>query len=455
MSVRTTTRPALVLGVMCAGMFLVLLDVTVVNVALPSIDAGLAAGTGELQWVVDGYAVAIAGLLLAAGAIGDLAGHRRVVLTGLALFGVASAVCGFAPSAGLLIAARVGQGLGAALLLPGSLAVIADAYPSPAAQARAFGIWAGVSSLALPAGPLLGGLLVGVGGWRLVFLINLPVVAAALVAVPLVVGRGERRPDLRPDLPGAALATLGLSALVFTVIDAGQHGPGIRPVTSAVVAIAAGAAFLLRQRAARSPMLPLSLVGRASVVRPNVAALLMNLVVNGLLFVTTLYLQGVRHLDALDAGFSLLPLFVPLAALAPVAGWLNGRFGPRPPMLVGTSLAALGAAGFMVLDTAPTLLPAALLLLGVGAGLFTAPVVSASVRALPAGHAGLASGLNNTARQTGTALGIAVFGGVAGSPADPGAFVGGVHSLGALGGALWLVALVLSTAGRRAQASTS
>src|SRR5918997_2537752 len=192
-----------VLAVMCVGMFLVLLDVTVVNVALPSIASGLGADPAATQWIVDAYAVAIAGLLLAGGTVGDRVGHRRVVLTGLGLFGMASAACGLATGPGMLIAARAAQGAGAALLLPGSLAVITDAFRDPTPGAKALGIWAGVSSLALPAGPLLGGFLVASGGWRLVFLVNVPVVVAALAAVPRLVTAGSAHPDRRGDPPGA------------------------------------------------------------------------------------------------------------------------------------------------------------------------------------------------------------------------------------------------------------
>ncbi|WP_051579452.1 MFS transporter [Pseudonocardia acaciae] len=387
-----TARPAAVLTVMCVGMFLVLLDVTVVNVALPSIGAGFGTGAAGLPWVVDGYAFAIAGLLLAGGTLGDRIGHRRVVMIGLALFGVASAACGLAPSLDALVVARAGQGAGAALLLPGSLAVITHAYPDRAAQARALGIWAGVSSLALPAGPLLGGLLVTAGGWRLVFDINIPVVAGALVAVPLLVAKAGRRSGRGPALP------------------------------------------------------PLALVTRGTFVGPNLAALLMNFVINGALFVLTLYLQGVRHLSPLAAGLALLPLFVPIAVLAPVAGRLAGRFGPRPVLVAGASVAAAGAAGLALLGPSAShlaVLPA-MLGLGVGGGLFTAPVVASAVRALPPAWSGLAAGVNNTARQCGTALGVAVFGAVAGAPAAAVQFGRRLGYLAVVGAALWLVALALS-----------
>ncbi|WP_212612648.1 MFS transporter [Pseudonocardia hierapolitana] len=446
-----------VLAAMCVGMFLVLLDVTVVNVALPSIASGLGADPAATQWIVDAYAVAIAGLLLAGGTVGDRIGHRRVVLTGLGVFGVASVACGLATGPGMLIAARAAQGAGAALLLPGSLAVITEAFPDRAARARALGIWAAVSSLALPAGPLLGGFLVSSGDWRLIFLVNVPVVLAALVAVPRLVPAGTARPERRGDAPGAVLAAVGLVAAVFTVIDAGEHG--FRPLTVAglAVALVCVAGFVARERHANAPMLPLDLLRLPAFVGPNLAAGAMNLVVNGLLFVTTLFLQGVQHRGPVAAGVALLPMFVPLAFLAPPAGRLVARFGPRPLLVGGALVAALGAAGYALLEPASgylTLLPA-LVGLGVGAGLFTAPVVAAAMSAVPAERSGLASGINNTARQTGTALGVAVFGAVAGGTAVPGAFVHGVHVLAGLGAAVWIAVVPLVAWSVRRSSPTS
>jgi DHA2 family methylenomycin A resistance protein-like MFS transporter len=433
-------RPVAVLTVTCTGMFLVLLDVTVVNVALPSIGTALGTDAAATQWVVDAYAVMIAGFLLAGGTLGDRIGHRQVVLTGLAVFGAASAACGLAPTAGVLIAARAVQGTGAALLLPGSLAVITDAFPDSAGRARALGIWAGVSSLALPAGPLLGGLLVSMGGWRSVFLINLPVVVATLIAVPRLLRPGPRHSGRRGDAAGTGLAALALGTIVFTVIDAGHHGLRPAAVAALVVAVVCTAGFVVRERHATAPIVPLALLRRPSFVGPNVAAGAMNLVFNGFLFVTTLFLQNTQHRSPLAAGTALLPLFLPLALLAPFAGRVTARRGPRPPLVVGALTAAAGAAGFALLEPTssyPVLL-LVLLGLGVGAGLFTAPVVTAAVSAAPADRSGLASGINNTARQTGTALGVALFGAIATSTAPPDQFVHGLHVIAAVGAAIWL-----------------
>lgn len=446
---RITHRPGLVLAVMCVGMFLVLLDVTVVNVALPRIRAGLGADVAATQWVVDGYAVVIAGLLLVGGTLGDRIGHGRTVLAGLTVFGLSSAGCGLAPVAGALIAGRVVQGAGAALLLPGSLAVITDAFPLRAEQARALGIWAAVSSLALPAGPLLGGLLVTVASWRAVFWVNIPVILVALVLVPRLVRLGPG-PGGRPvDPPGLIAAVVALATLVFAVIEAGRHGANAVVTTAGAVAVLAIVTFWWWSRRAPSPMVPPELWRRPAFSSANVVALLMNLTTNGFLFVTTLYLQDLLRLSPWRAGLCLLPLFVPLAALSPLTGRLAAHYGPRTPIVAGVVVAASGAAMMMLVRVGgsyPALVPS-LLAQGTGLGLITAAVVAAAVRSVPPERSGLASGVNNAARQTGTALGVAVFGAVAGGTAPAETFVAGMHRLAVVGVGLWLLALVAALAG--------
>ncbi|MBO0890605.1 MAG: MFS transporter [Acidothermales bacterium] len=440
------TNRGLVLAVMCCGMFLVLLDVSIVNVALPSIGHDLGADVSGMQWVVDGYAVSIASLLLAGGTMGDRFGHRRIVLTGLAVFGTASAVCGLAPDAGVLVGARVCQGIGAALMLPGSLAVIADVFPGRHEQARALGIWAGVSSLALPAGPTLGGLLVSATGWRWVFLVNVPVVAAALALVPLLVHAGAGRHTASLDVPGVVTAAITLGATVFAVIEFGRTGVGTVPVVAAVVALAGLVALVLAERRSSAPMLPTDLLRRPAFAGANVSAFVMNLVTNGTIFVVTLYLQQVHGLAPWLAGLLLLPAWAPIALASPAVGRLTARVGPRPPMVAGAVLAAAGQLCTFLVPTTwsyPRLLPA-LVGLGVGIALFTTAVVVAAIRAVPAERSGLASGMNNTARQAGTALGVATFGAVAGSTHPASSFVAGMHHAGIAGASLWLVALVLT-----------
>jgi DHA2 family methylenomycin A resistance protein-like MFS transporter len=434
-----------VLLVMCVGYFLVLLDVTIVNVALPTIGRRLHAGVSGLQWVVDGYALALAGLMLTGGTVGDLHGHKRVVLSGLTVFGIASLGCGLAGSAGMLITCRVIQGLGAALMLPGTLAVIAKAYPDERERARAIGVWAGVGSCALPAGPLLGGLLVQSAGWRWVFLLNVPLVAVASLAAARVVTESHTGTARRLDLPGAALGALALVGATFAFIAAGHGGSAVPVVISAGCALAAGAGFVVAERRARDPLLPLALLRRPAFVTANAVAGAMNLATLGLLFVVTLYLQDVRHDRALVAGIVLLPLFAPLSVLAPVGGRIVARTGPRLPMLGGLLVAAAGA-GLLTLSGAVTgyltLLPA-VLLWGVGLAFLTPAVVSTAVSAVPAERAGLGSAVNNTTRQAAGAIGIAAFGAIAAAPESPG-FVHRFHTVAIIAAALLLAAAAAS-----------
>ena len=439
-------RAELVLVVMCAGMFLVLLDVTVVNVAVPSITNGLRTTTAGVQWVVDGYTVALASLLLAGGALGDRLGHRRVVAAGLVIFGAASIGCALAPSAGVLVAARAAQGVGAATLLPGSIAAIADAYPERAAQARALGIWAGVSSLALPAGPLLGGVLVTTLGWRAVFWINPPVTAICLVGVLVWVRAAGDRPRQRLDPAGLVLGTTGLAAVVYAVIAAGTDA--VAAATAGAVGTVAIVALIVVERRVAAPLLPPNLFRRPAFAAANGSALVMNLTSNGLLFLLTRYLQSVLGHSALDAGVMLLPLFVPLAALSPLAGRLTARHGPRPVLLAGALLAAAGQLCLLFVNMTssyPSLIPA-LIGVGLGVGLFTAPVVATAIRAVPADRSGLASGINNTARQAGTALGVALYGAVAASPTHSDHFIGALRDLGIAAAVLWVAAAAFTHA---------
>lgn len=428
----TERSPRLVLVVMCVGYFLVLLDVTIVNVALPRLGDDLGTSVAGLQWVVDGYAVAFAALLLTSGVVGDRLGHRRVVLAGLTVFGLASVGCTVAPAIPWLVGSRVAQGVGAALLLPGTLAVIAEAYPVRQAQARAIGVWAGIGSLALPAGPLLGGVLVQVAGWRAIFAVNVPIILIGLVVARLVVPVAGPRSAAPLDRTGTALGAATLAATTLAVIEAGHGGAGTLAGTAAAVAVVALAGFVMTELRTAHPMLPPALWRHPAFAVANAAAGIMNLGTLGMLFLLTAYLQTVQDRSALEAGVALLPLFLPLVVLAPLSGRLTGRLGPRPPVVAGLLTAA---AGFALTSgwsgtTAYVLLLPALLLWGVGLGVLTPAVVAAAVAAVGDGRSGLASGVNNTARQAGGAVGIAVYGAVAGPATRPAAFVGGLNALG-------------------------
>jgi DHA2 family methylenomycin A resistance protein-like MFS transporter len=433
---------------MCAGYFLVLLDVTIVNVALPSIDAGLGAGVSGLQWVVDGYALALASLMLAGGAIGDLHGHKRVVLAGLAVFGAGSLACGAAPTTTVLVGARVVQGVGAAFLLPGTLAIITHAFPEPREQARAIGAWAAVGSIALPAGPLLGGALIEAVGWRGVFLVNLPIVAVAFAVAVQVIRESADPGGRRLDLAGTGLGAVLLAAITFAFVEAGHASIGLEVMLAAAVALAALTAFVAVERASPDPMLPLELFRRKTFSAANAVAGAMNLGTLGMLFLLSLYLQAVQQRSALAAGAAAVPLFLPLSLLAPFAGRATARVGPRRPMVAGLLIAAVGVLLITRLEPESgygVLLPA-LLPWGIGLGFLTPAVVAAAMGAAPAGRAGLASAINNTSRQAGGAIGIAAYGALAGEASHRAGFMAGLHAATLVTVGLWLAAVAATIA---------
>lgn len=399
---------------MCAGYFLVLLDVTVVNVALPRLGADLHVHGAALSWAVTGYAVPFAALLLAAGTAGDRYGHRRIVLAGLVLFGIGSLACALSPGLAALVASRAVQGVGAALLLPGTLAEVTTAFPGPE-RARAIGVWAAIGGAALPAGPVLGGLLVTAAGWRAVFWINLPVVLVAHLVALRVLPRAGGDRSRRGDPLGTALGALGLALLVF--------GAGQALWWVALAAVPVFAVFLVTERrldrGGRQPVFPVGLLADRRFALPNLGALVMNGTCQGMLFLLALLLQDVQGRTPLGGGLAALPVFLPLAAVPPLAGRLVARFDA---IRVAAVAFVLVAAGLVVLANGP--LTPALLVWGIGLGLLTPAIVTAAVTAVPADRAGLASAVNNTARQAGGALGIAVCAAAAGPATAPG-FVAG------------------------------
>jgi MFS transporter, DHA2 family, methylenomycin A resistance protein len=408
--------PALAIATLGYG--LVLLDVTIVNVALDSIASGLGASGAQLQWVVDGYALALASLMLSAGQIADAFGRRRVFAAGMALFGVASAACALAPTAGALIAARVIQGAGAAALLPASLALVTAAHPEPGDRARAIGIWAGLGSLGLVAGPLVGGVLTGWLGWRAVFWLGVPVCAAALLALRWV--RESRAPaaDRRLDVAGQLAGIAWLVSLVGALIEARRLGWTSAPVLGALAFSAAAlAALIAAERRAAWPMLELRFFRDRGFSAANLGALTMNLGVLGSLFVLSLLLQQGHGLSPEAAGVRLIPLAAPLALVPPFAARVIRRSGPRLPAAFGL---AGTAAGFLALaalgsDAPYAAMLAPLLLAGVSLGFATPGLVTGATSSVPSERAGMAAAVNNTARQAGGAIGVALIGGFAGA----------------------------------------
>jgi DHA2 family methylenomycin A resistance protein-like MFS transporter len=413
MSTTHRTSQVITLLVTCLGLFMVLLDASIVNVALPTIQADLHANLSDLQWVVDAYTLPFAALMLTAGTLGDRFGRKRLFLAGLVLFVLGSLFCGFAPTLEWLLFGRVVQGVGAAALMPGSLSVLVAAFPEPRARAQAIGLWAGVSGVALAAGPLVGGVLIQISSWPAIFFVNLPVGLLALaLGWPLLAE--SRNPKAQGiDLPGQVLVTGFLVCLILALIESSSYGwtsPLILGLFSGAAVLLA--AFLLVEARVREPMLPLRLFTNRVFSVANVAGLLLFFVMLGTFFFVTQFLQAVQGYTALEAGLRTLPTTVGIFLIAPFAGMLTARLGPRLPTVLGALLAALAL--FLVTRMEPDSSYATLWwnfgILGIGFGLMISPLAAAVLSATPPTRAGLGSSVNNTSRQVGGALGVAVLG---------------------------------------------
>jgi DHA2 family methylenomycin A resistance protein-like MFS transporter len=443
------------LAVASAGYFFVLLDVTIVNVALARIGSGLGGSRSELQWVVDAYALVLAAGMLGAGDLADRTGSRRLFLVGLTLFGGASTLCAAAPDASVLIGARAIQGLGAAAILPSSLAIVNQLFPDPAERPKAIGVWAGLGGSALVLGPILGGVLAGSLGWRTIFWLNVPLVIAALAAGFATLPEGPRAKGARPDWMGQGLGTAALAALVFALIEGGKGGfaggPALVGIALAVVAFIGfiaverrlsaatardgeGGALSAAGGAAARPLLDLSWFRRPEFCGANAGAGLMNLGTLGGLFALGLFLQEVEGLSPLEAGFALVPLALPLAALTPFTGRLVGRIGPRLPAGLGLAASGVGYLGAALVGGSNIDTPigwAFLAIAGAGMGVAVPGLVAGATEALGPDRAGIASAVNNTSRQVGGAIGVALIGGLS-SISTSLIFSGGALVLGGL-----------------------
>jgi EmrB/QacA subfamily drug resistance transporter len=413
MSTTHRTSQVMTLLVTCFGLFMVLLDASIVNVALPTIQTDLHANLSDLQWVVDAYTLPFAALMLTAGTLGDRFGRKRLFLAGLVLFVLGSLLCGFAPALGWLLFGRAVQGVGAAALMPGSLSVLVAAFPEPRARAQAIGIWAGVSGVALAAGPLLGGVLIQISSWPAIFFVNLPIgVLALALGWPLLAE--SRNPKAQGiDLPGQVLVTGALVCLILALIESSSYGwtsPLILRLFSGFAVLLA--AFLFVEARVREPMLPLSLFRNRVFSVANVAALLLFFAMLGTFFFVTQFFQAVQGYSALEAGLRTLPTTMGIFLIAPFAGMLTARLGPRLPVVLGALLA--GGALLLVTHIEPDSSYATLWwdfgLVGIGFGLMISPLTSAVLSATPQERAGLGSSVNNTSRQVGGTLGVAVLG---------------------------------------------
>jgi EmrB/QacA subfamily drug resistance transporter len=417
------------------GSGIAMLDGTVVNVALPAIGRDLDAGLAGQQWVIDGYLLTQSALLLSGGAAGDRYGHRRVFLAGLVVFTAASLACGLAPTIGWLIGARLAQGVGAAALVPGSLALI-DAGIVDADRGRAVGIWAGMSGVTTALGPFIGGWLVDAASWRWVFFLNVPL---AIAVVWIAAGHvpESRNPTAagRPDILGTAAITVGLVGVIYALIETPSRGWRFTTLAAAIIGIAALVAFPLIEQRVRSPFLPLKLFRSRQFTGANVTTLAVYAAVGGALFLLALQLQQSLHYSAFATGLSTLPTTIIMLIGSPLAGALGQQTGPRIPMTVGPLIAAAGVALMARIVPGATYLGAvlpAVVVFGVGLAITVAPLTAAVLSAVPDTYAGTASGVNNAIARVAGLFAVAVLPVAAGIRAGPGQPLGPGFSLAML-----------------------
>jgi DHA2 family methylenomycin A resistance protein-like MFS transporter len=400
---------------MCFALFMAMLDNTVVNVALPTIQRDFGSGVSGLQWIISAYTLFFAALMLTGGTLGDLYGRKRFFLIGLVVFSSGSLLCGLAPSLHWLVVGRAVQGIGAAALLPGTLSILITTFPDPKERAQAIGLWAGVSGLALAAGPVIGGVLVDTLGWQSVFFVNVPIGILAF-AVALRTVRESANPEGRTlDLPGQLLAVVSLGSLVYALIEANNYGWTSPLILSLfAVGIASQLAFLWVEAHTKSPMLPLRFFRNPTFAAGSTVAGLISFGMFGIFFFLTLYWQNIQGYSALQMGLRVLPLTGAIIVTAPLAGQIAGRIGSRWPMTFGMTMAAVGM--LLLERTTPTTPYSALwwnmLLLGVGMGSVMAPMTAAVTSTVPRARAGMASGTTNATREVGGVFGIALLGAI-------------------------------------------
>jgi EmrB/QacA subfamily drug resistance transporter len=403
------------LAAVAFGLFMIMLDNTVVNVALPSIASDLKISISELEWIVTGYALTFAALLITGGKLADMYGRRRIFVIGLTIFSLSSLACGLAPNAGFLIGARAVQGLGAALMNPATLSIITATFP-PRQRGQAIGIWAGVSAMALAIGPLVGGLIVDNFSWNWIFFINVPIGVLGIVVSQLVIKESrDTSHEQSIDLPGLLTSGLALFALSYALIEGNTKGwssPEIIGLFAAAAVLVV--AFILLESRQRLPMLDLSLFRINSFVGSNVVALLVSLGMFGVFFFISLYVQNILGYSPTKAGAIFLPMTILIILIAPVAGKLSDRVGGR--WLIGGGMTLLGISLLLyqritVTSGFWTLLPS-LILGGIGMAMTMSPMTSVAMGSVPVDKAGVGSGVLNSFRQMGGALGIAIMGAI-------------------------------------------
>ncbi|PWV81520.1 MFS transporter [Nocardia neocaledoniensis] len=414
-AVHGRAQRAVLLTVACLGQFMVLLDNTIVGAALPDMQHRLHTQLTGLQWIVDAYVLVVAMLLLSGGVFADRFGRKRVYLTGVAVFTLASALCAFAPSLGWLLAGRVLQGVGAAALSPASLALVAAAYPVPQERVKAIGLWAGLSGIGLAAGPVAGGILTDAFGWPAIFLVNLPIGAVLLVVGLRTLDETSNPNSPAIDIPGTALSALGVGAMTYGLIEGGARGWTSPPILGAfAVAAVFLAAFLVVEARRRAPMLPLRLFREQLFTVSNAAMIVVGFALMGSSFFFSQFFVYVQGSSILRAGLQTLPLSLAMVIVSPYAGRLAARYGFRVVTTTGLALAGGGLVtlGTVHADTGYGNVWWRLGVIGIGFALTMSPLTGAAIQAVSPHEGGLASGISSTARQIGAVLGVAVLGAV-------------------------------------------
>src|SRR3954470_10598948 len=425
---RSHIATLLTLAAMSLGYGVVQLDVTIVNTALSAIGTSLGGGVSELQWVVSAYTIAFAAFILTAGALGDRIGAKRIFMAGFALFTAATAARAMAPNATILIMARCVQGLAAAILVPNSLALLSHAYADEKARGRAVGVWAAGGSLALTAGPLVGGGLITLVGWRSIFLVNLPIGLAGLWLTWRFAGETTRSPQRGIDLPGQVTAVAALGFLAGAIIEGGALGLSSPFVIAGFAAFAICAAlFVWRETRAPQPMLPLRLFKNRMFALTSLIGLLVNVAIYGLIFVLSLYFQQVNGLSAFETGLAFVPMMGAVLPVNLVAPRVTEYIGAPATIAVGAVLSAAGCLATLGIEAGTSYWAICLQLMAMstGRGLLVPPLTSTLLGSVEKSRSGIAAGVLNATRQTGSVLGVALFGSLV---AQSSTFMPGLHA---------------------------
>jgi EmrB/QacA subfamily drug resistance transporter len=403
------------LGAMCFALFMVMLDNTVVNVALPSIQRELHASISSLEWTINGYTLTFAVLIATGGRLGDIFGRRLMFLSGVIIFAITSATAGFAQDTAMLIGSRAIQGIGAALMMPATLSIITNAFPA-AERGKAIGTWAGVSALALSIGPVVGGALTEYVSWRAIFFINLPVAVIAVAATIFAVTESrDESVDRRVDYPGVVALTASLTAIVLALIEGNSWGWDSTTILALLFGGAAGlAAFVAIELRAAAPMVEFSLFRTRQFIGSSMVAFIVTFAMMGSFFFMALYMQDILGYSALEAGIRFLPTTMVIAAVAPLSGRLADRLGPGTPMSAGLAILAVSMFLFAGIDVGTTYsgLIVPFVLMGLGIALVMSPMSTAAMNAVSVAKSGVASGILQMSRMIGASVGIAATGAI-------------------------------------------